>query len=190
MTIEPEDRMREKMTPKARLEEIKWHLLRHDALRVSLAGRGALALSANALVATGVTILATHRNLNSSGAVEVSITTGAILALILVGASVSYATGAVINIRQWRKSYGKGLPLALVYDASDTAHGITSFGEFSHLLQRMDLVEALNYAEADLWKGLISYKVRYGRLRIAVRLLFADLWLFFAVVAIQLIAGR
>jgi hypothetical protein len=109
-----------------RLDEIKWHLLRYDSLRVSLANRGALVLSANALIAAGVTVLAGLRTLNSDAAVRAAATVGTILTLLLVGISVSYATSAVANIRPWHKSYGKQLPLAVLYDASDTINGVKS----------------------------------------------------------------
>jgi hypothetical protein len=170
--------------PKDLLSEIKWHLLRYDTLRLSLASRGALILSANALVATGATVLAGQRASNT--AVGLTLTAGTILTLILIGVSVSYATSAVINIRPWRKSYGNSVPLAMVYDASDTNKSVASFEEFAGLLSQISETDAANHAASNLWRVIVSYQIRYTRLRIAIHLLFMSLWLFLLTIAVQL----
>jgi hypothetical protein len=170
--------------PKDLLDEIRWHLLRYDTLRLSLASRGALILSANALVATGATVLTGQRAPNSE--VGLTLMAGTILTLILIGVSVSYATSAVINVRPWRKSYGHGVPLAMVYDASDTNKNVASFDEFAGLLSRISETDAVNHATSNLWRIIVSYQIRYTRLRMAIHLLFISLWLFLLTIAAQL----
>jgi hypothetical protein len=170
--------------PKDLLDEIKWHLLRYDALRLSLATRGSLILSANALIATGATVLAGQRTSNT--AVGLLLTAGTILTLTLIGISVSYATSAVINVRPWRRSHGDRIPLAMVYDAGDTNRNTASFEEFSKLFNQINDTDAAGYALSNLWRMIVSYQIRYIRLRSAIHLLFASLWLFLLTIAIQL----
>lgn len=184
MTSETEKFESRRREPKDLLSEIKWHLLRYDALRLSLASRGALILSANALVATGATILAGQRASNT--AAGLTLTAGTILTLILIGVSVSYATSAVINIRPWRKSYGNCVPLAIFYDAGDTRRNVASFDEFSEMFNQASDADAVGYATSNLWRIIVSYQTRYTRLRTSIYLLFASLWLFLLTIAVQL----
>lgn len=186
VTSEAEDLEPLRIRPNELLSEIKWHLLRYDSLRLSLASRGALVLSANALVATGATVLAGQRNVTSNADNGLAMAAGTILTLILVGSSVSYSTSAIMNIRPWRKSYGNQIPIAIVYDASDTIREMASFNEFSDMLHKMTDTDALGYAISNLWRSVVSYRARYTRLRTAVKLLFAGLCLFLITVAIQL----
>jgi hypothetical protein len=59
--------------------------------------------------------------------------------------------------------------------------------KFSELLQKLTVMDAFDYTTAGLWKGLVAYKIRYARLRTALKALFAGLWLFLATIIIYLV---
>lgn len=169
-----------------RLDDVKWHLTRYDALRVSLASRGALILSADALIAAGSTVLAGQR-ISQMGSFNVAATLISVASLLSVGTSVTFAAGAIINVRPWRSSHKEHLPRSILFDASDTVAVIRSFEDFEQIFLATDDEMALRSAIVNLWKCITSYKHRYARLRKALQFLFAGLWIFLLGVALQFV---
>jgi transposase len=169
-----------------RLDDVKWHLIRYDNLRISLASRGALVLSADALIAAGATVLAVQRISQRDGvAVTTAVAIIGILSLLCVGFSVTFAARAIANIRPWQSVVKESIPRGIFFDASDTASAVESFQEFEYLLNDADEDAILRYATINLWKCIRGYRSRYARLRISLRFLLAALWIFLSAVVLQ-----
>ncbi len=173
-----------------RLDDVKWHLIRYDNLRISLASRGALVLSADALIAAGATVLAVQRISQRDGmAVTTAVAIIGVLSLLCVGFSVTFAARAIANIRPWQSVVKESIPRGIFFDASDTASAVESFQEFEYLLNDADEDAILRYATINLWKCIRGYRSRYARLRISLRFLLAALWIFLSAVVLQFAAS-
>lgn len=170
-----------------RLEDVKWHLARYDTLRISLASRGALVLSADALIAAGSTVLV-GQWVTRVGSLTAAVTLTSVLSLLCVGVSVTFASVAIINIRPWRLTHKESPPRSIFFDASDTLAMVQSFQDFECTFLNADEEVTLRYAIVDLWKCITSYKHRYARLRTALQFLFVALWVFLVAVALQFAA--
>ena len=109
------------------------------------------------------------------------------LSLLCVGVSVTYAARAIMNIRPWGSTFGKGLSPSIFFDASDTVATVGSLQEFEHLLHETDESTVLKYAIIDLWKCIKGYKYRYSRLRTSLQFLLVALWIFLFTVVLQFI---
>ena len=174
-----------------RLDDVKWHLIRYDNLRVSLASRGALVLSADALIAAGSTVLAAQRvSQRGDIAVTAAVDIIGVLSILCVGFSVTFAARAVANIRPWQSAVRESAPRGVFFDASDTAATVKSFQEFEFLFNDADEDTVLRYAIINLWKCIRGYRSRYARLRISLRFLLVALWLFLSSVALQFSASE
>jgi hypothetical protein len=166
-----------------RLELAKWLITRTDLLRMSLASRAAVILSADAIIAGGATILSTR--LSDGGLWGGRATLGVLIlisigSLVLAALSIANAVQGIVNIVPSRKVFGQDEDVGLFFDPSNTARLIDSTAHFRQEFRRLDDRAALDYALADLWKVTTFHYHRYQSLRRAAKLLLAALSMFTA----------
>ena len=185
----PKPHSRASISSGQRLEDVKWHLIRYDNLRISLASRGGLVLSADALIAAGATVLVGQRISQRGGiAMTTAVAIIGVLSLLCVGVSVTFAARAIANIRPWRSVIEDDASQSIFFDASDTAVTVKSLQDFEYLLHDVDEDTVLRYAIIDLWKCIRAYRSRYNRLRMSLRFLLIALWIFLSAVVLQFVA--
>lgn len=167
-----------------------WHLTRYDMLRLSLANRAAVVLSANALIAAAVIILTTQYTASKllGGSTSYAIVSSlAVLSLISVSGSVAYAAQASHNVRTWAKSFPQQQPPpGLIYTASHTRKEIASAEDLRHLIYTVSEDKYFLFAVTELWRAINTFDRRYNLLRRAIRLLLAALSLLAVDVILEL----
>jgi hypothetical protein len=171
------------MTSKDGLELAKWHISHLDTLRISLASRAAVILSANALVAAGTTVLGSRLDagelLGGSGAAG-AITIILIGSLIVTGVSVAKAVQAVLNMRPSHSVFRDEEGVGWFFDPSATARSKTTVAEFRNNFRSLSDDTALDHALIHLRKITVFHYQRYLGMRQAVWLLIFALVLFLA----------
>jgi hypothetical protein len=174
-----------------KLEQAKWHLLRFDMLRATLANRAAVLLSSNAVVLTGTLLIVLRPEADLYGGTVMlgAIVVVGIIAVILSGVSVAYSAAALANVRPWRSVTPGPVPLGTFFDASDTTARFSYQSEFRDAFIRLTRQDTLDHALATLWGIVTGYQRRYTYIRLAIRLLFGSIAFFLLAVLVTLIAS-
>ena len=165
-----------------KIEMVKWHIQRYDALRASTANRAAMVLSANALLLASSTFLldkiVANLNLYSSYQrcfVLVSVS----LTLLLLAISIFYAIRGVIAVSKTsRDLFGYDIPKHPFFSQRDTIESFSGFQSFKEGFMDTNSEKMLSYALGDLWTVINQHFYRYQNLRTAIRFLSAGIVVF------------
>lgn len=159
-----------------RLVMIKWHLERYDRMRSSTSSRASVVLSAGALLSAGNAVVlnqmvgSSSRWMTTTWSVCLAAALSVSAALVIV--SLVMAAQVLVTLRGSRAAIRGGkLPPSLLYNASDTIAGASSFAEFEALVGTQDEESSLQAATVELWVGIHQHRRRYLRLRQSVRIL-------------------
>jgi hypothetical protein len=172
------------------LETLRWHIVRYDALRASLAARASFLLSANAVLIAGVALLVPQGIQRSVAGGRVSLGLlggGSVVTLILSGISIRDALQAQFLGRPSRTVLGNDPPLAFVYHHSDALQQAPTYQEFASKFSSQGPREELTSALAALWIGLNAYSQRYRHMRRSAVRLYAAMTSFAISVTIAIV---
>lgn len=179
------------VSAKEKLELVCWLTKRQDDLRVSIANRAVIVVSADALLLAGVTFLLDKALSGGSlySYLEKLVLIFSISAtVILLAFSLVYATTGVASVwKSSRKRFGSGMPQRLFFHAFDTIEALKSFSSFEKSFEASTVEEMLTYALADLWSMENQYRHRYQMLTRAIRLLLFSIIPFLASINIILV---
>ncbi|MFB6398217.1 hypothetical protein [Polymorphospora lycopeni] len=154
------------------IETARWHILRYDALRASIANRASLLISGNALLIGGVAILFPNtvgQDVAGGRLTLVALAIGAFWVLGCSVFSVIYATKALLAGKSWRELYGQEPPVSLFYQHSDTMRVAPDFASFDTAFVEQTLGRERESATVNLWVVLQAHNYRYQFLRRATR---------------------
>lgn len=150
------------------IEALRWHILRYDSLRVSVATRASFLLSANAVLIAGVALLVPQGIQRSvaGGRLSLGLLGGwSVVTLILSGISIHNSMGAQLHRRSSRETLESEPPLAFLYHHSDALQQASTYREFAGKFASQGQQEELKCALAALWIGLNAYSRRYRCMR-------------------------
>jgi hypothetical protein len=155
--------------PAARLiETARWHILRYDSLRASLASRASFVLSADAVLIAGISFLFswTAKRGIYGGIISLALVgVGMLLALTFALLSVRRASRALLSNKSWRTLFSSDAPPSLFYQHSDTIKAIPTYAEFSTAFKGQATGSELESAIVNLWLVLHTHAYRYRFLR-------------------------
>lgn len=160
-----------------RLALLRWHLDRYDRLRASTASRAAVVLSAGAILSAGnVVVLARLVGSPDPRLVQwlaLLFAGGLLTSVGLVVLSLILATGVLVTPRASRDTFagGRDLPIALVFNDSDTVRELKSYDSFKAIVAGQGYGAMIEAAQVELWIGIRQHRHRYLRLRAATRVL-------------------
>jgi hypothetical protein len=161
--------------PAARVvEAARWHALRYDGLRSSLANRASFVVSVDAVLIAGVSFLfpwIIDRGMFGGKASLALVGLGTMLTLLFAALSISRASRALLSSQSWRTLFGGEPAPSLFYHYSDTVNSMPEFAQF-----RAGFMEQTRTSEAEsavvcLWLVLLTYGHRYQHLRAATKYL-------------------
>jgi hypothetical protein len=160
-------------TPAERLiETARWHTLRYDGLRVSLASRGSFVVSADAVLIAGISFLfswTAGRGVYGGAISLVPVGVGMLLALIFALLSVRGASRALLSNKSWRRLFNVESPLSLFNQHSDTIKAASTYAEFSTAFREQTIDSEVESAVVNLWLVLQTHAYRYQFLRAATK---------------------
>jgi hypothetical protein len=178
--VQPQDRtptLDETSADADRLSMLKWHLDRYDRLRSSTVTRASVVLSAGAILSAGNAVLLGQVLGSSAAWLDrwawlLAITVATMATALLVVASVITAAGVLLTGRRSRDVFTavRDIPVGLIFNGSDTIKNVKDFAGF-RAATHQSAQEMADAAEVDLWVCIHQHRHRYGRLRLAVRLL-------------------
>ena len=152
------------------IETARWHTVRYDNLRVSLASRASFVVSADAVLIAGVSFLfswTSGRGVFGGAVSLVSLGVGMLLVLIFALLSVRGASRALLSNKSWRRLFNTEPPLSLFYQHSDTIKAVPTYAEFSSAFKEQTTDSELESAVVNLWLILHTHAYRYRFLRTA-----------------------
>lgn len=150
------------------IETIRWHTIRYDNLRASLANRASFVVSVDAVLIAGVSFLFSwiaRRSIFGGKATLIVLGCAMLLALVFALLSVRQASRALLSSKSWRKLFEVEPPPSLVYQHSDTIKVAPSYTEFSATLRKQSLNSEVEAATVNLWLVLHTHAYRYRFLR-------------------------
>ncbi|MEV4515768.1 hypothetical protein AB0K00_43295 [Dactylosporangium sp. NPDC049525] len=157
------------------LRLVQWHLDRYDRLRASTASRASVVLSAGAVLSAGNALVLAQVLGGGFDTfnrwVVVAFTLVALVNAATVVLCLVRAGDVLVTRRDSRAMFGDGLPVALVFNGTDTVEQLATFEDFRGALSAQAVPDALAAAQAELWIGIQQHRHRYRQLRGAVRLL-------------------
>ena len=152
------------------LDAARWHILRYDQLRASLASRASFVVSADAALIAGVTFLfswtASHHVYGGTASIAL-IGMGMLIALVFAVLSVRSASRALLSSRSWRTLFGAEPPPSLFYQHTDTIRAAPEYTQFSAAFKGQSVRSELDSAVVNLWVVLQTHAYRYRFLRVA-----------------------
>jgi hypothetical protein len=157
---------------KRTIETARWHILRYDTLRQSIANRASFLISANAVLIGGVALLfpkAVGPGILGGRPVLATLGAGALMILGLATLSIMSATRALLARRTWRTLFGDDPTPSLFYQHSDTVRQLDNFIAFRDTFTRQSLAEEVDAATGNLWVVLQTHNYRYHFLRQATQ---------------------
>jgi hypothetical protein len=152
------------------IETARWHTLRYDNLRASLASRASFVVSADAVLIAGVSFLfswTAGRGVYGGTVSLVPVGVGMLLALIFALLSVRGASRAFLSNKSWRRLFSAEPPLSLFYQHSDTIKAASTYAEFSSAFREQTPDSEVESAVVNLWLVLQTHAYRYRFLRTA-----------------------
>lgn len=152
------------------IEAARWHILRYDALRVSLANRASFMVSANAVLIAGISFLFSwfsQRSIYGGRTSSIIVGIGMLVALIFSLLSMRKASQALLSNRTWRTLYADDPAPSLFYQHSDTVKAIPGHAEFRQAFKMLELDAEVDSAVTNLWLVLRTHAYRYSFLRSA-----------------------
>src|SRR5579871_1318710 len=154
------------------IETARWHIIRYDNLRSSLATRASFTVSVDAVLIAGISFLfsyiAGHKIYG--GTISLSlIGSGMLVALIYALLSVRDASQGLLSSKTWRILFGDEPPHSLFYQHSDTIKATPSYREFSATFKGQTLESEAESAIVNLWLVLRTHAHRYKFIRAAIR---------------------
>lgn len=152
------------------IETARWHTLRYDNLRVSLASRASFVLSADAVLIAGVSFLFSWfsgRTVYGGKSSIVLVGGGMLVALISALLSMRRASQALLSSKPWRVLFNVEPPRSLFYQHSDTVKAVPTYAEFRAAFEGQTASSELESAMVNLWLVLHTHAYRYGFLRVA-----------------------
>ncbi|WBB91425.1 hypothetical protein [Verrucosispora sp. WMMC514] len=171
---------------KRMIETARWHILRYDQLRGSIANRASFLISANAVLIGGVALLfpkTVGQDITGGRPILATLAAGALLVLGLSALSVLSATKALLAGKTWRSLYGTDPQPSMFYQHSDTVEQAPNFAAFDAALLGQSLDEERKSATVNLWVVLQTHNYRYKFLRKSTRYLQLGLAVFVSSVA-------
>lgn len=160
-----------------RIDLIRWHLDRYDRLRSSTTARASVILSATAILSAGcvveLTLVLGKTTLSLRGLERTLLIAGVGLTITLVVVGLVHATTLLATSKQTRRMLagGQDLPIGLIFNGTDTIREISSFRDFTAVVETQGHQQILRAAEVELWITIHQHRWRYVRLRVATRLL-------------------
>lgn len=164
-----------------RIASARWHTLRYDALRASLASRATFVVSVNAIVVAGTSLLFNQaRPVDlAGGRVAFAVASvGAAVTLLYSVLSVARAIGVLAERRHWRTLFGDDPPSIAFYQHTDTFRRLSTYQAFEAEFKGQSREDELQSAVANLWVIMRMHQHRYGYLRRAVRHLGTSMTIF------------
>ena len=154
-----------------------WHLDRYDRLRSSTTGRASVVLSAGAILFAGNAIILSALLQQAVDefprwwSAAFTVATLACSALVIL--SLVRAADVLVTAQDSRTLLNRNdsIPSGLVFNGSDTVREIATFGRFQEVLEEQTPAQIVEAAQVELWIGIRQHRLRYERLRLAVRLL-------------------
>jgi hypothetical protein len=150
----------------------KWHLDRYDRLRASTASRAAVLLSAAAILSTSSVLIL----IGASGSSVpkpwlVCFCVGLVACALLVILTLINAAGVLVTRRSSRSVFAQAgtPPLSFVFNASDTVAHWSTYDDFASNFTSTSEESMLTAAMVELWIVIQQHRLRYSRLRAAVR---------------------
>ncbi|MBF6174402.1 hypothetical protein [Nocardia blacklockiae] len=164
------------------LDAVRWHLLRQDAKFAAVTTRAAAVLSTNALVVAGTALAFT---LNGSRQVNPWVLGPALGTLVLVAASVTYATQALVLLRRRRLSvyFATRSEASALYSYTYISRRWRSFDDFRESVMDQSPEQQLRGALDEMWRTSHLHLYRYLKFRKATWLLLASIGLLLTTVA-------
>lgn len=160
-----------------RLQHAKWHLDRYDRLRASTASRAAVVLSAAAILSTGSVLILIFLLGASGSSVPkpwlVCFCVGLVACALLVILTLINAAGVLVTRKSSRSVFSEAgtPPLSFVFNASDTVTHWSKYEDFAGAFASTSEESMLTAAVVELWIVIQQHRLRYSRLRAAVRFL-------------------
>lgn len=174
------------------IETARWHILRYDGLRGSIANRASFLISANAVLIGGVALLfpkTVGQDIAGGRAVLGALAVGALSVLGLSALSVINATKALLAGQSWRSLYGTDPPPSMFYQHSDTVRKTPNFAAFDAAFVEQTLDQERKSATVNLWVVLQAHNYRYKFLRRATRRLRLGLVVFVGSVVVVIVSS-
>ncbi len=164
---------------KDRLSILTWMIDRYDVLRVAIARRAAIVLSADAILVTATIFLFGQYHsfylsgLRALSTAERNMTVVFILAVVsaigLLSISILSATSSIVNV--WTKSNempGAGAPQIYFFHARDTYDDFKNFAVFREKIDKTTDEDFLSYSVAELWRVIVATYHRHNDLKQAI----------------------
>ncbi|WP_435205650.1 hypothetical protein [Micromonospora sp. bgisy143] len=160
------------LTNRRIIDTARWHILRYDGLRSSIANRASFVISANAVVIGGVALLfpaAIGQDIFGGRATLLAVGCASLAVLILAALSIVAATNALLASKRWRELYGSEPPPGMFYQHSDTFRVVSTFRDFETEFAAQTADSERLSATVTLWIVMQTQNYRYEFLRRATR---------------------
>lgn len=160
-----------------KVDLLRWHLDRYDRLRASTATRASVVLSAGAILSAGSAVVLSRLLASPDPLLDARLAAlfgaGLLISIGLVVLSLVRASGVLVTLKSSRESVADGdaLPRGLIFNGTDTVAMIPTFQDFRATVAAQDYTAILEAAQVELWVVIQQHRLRYGRLRAAVRAL-------------------
>jgi hypothetical protein len=152
------------------IETVRWHILRYDSLRVSLANRASFMVSANAVLIAAVSFLFSwfsQRHVYGGKLSTILVGIGMVMSFGFALLSMRRASQALLSNKTWRTLFNAEPPPSLFYQHSDTIKTVPGYVEFAAAFKEQTFSSELESAIVNLWQILHTHAHRYGFLRAA-----------------------
>jgi hypothetical protein len=168
------------------IETARWHIVRYDSIRASLATRASFVVSVAALVVAAISFVfswaAGHKFYGGTVSLAL-LDSGMLLSLIYALVSIRSATSGLLSSKPWRSVYSGQPPRSLFYTHSDTTKQLPQYADFSTIFKEQTLEMEAEFAMVNLWLVLNTTDHRYKFIRKAVRRLNVAILIFSVVAA-------
>jgi hypothetical protein len=152
------------------IEAARWHTVRYDALRASLANRASFVVSVATILIAGISFLfpwIADRKIYGATTALILLSLGILTSLVFAILSVREACRGLLTGKPWRTIFGEA-PRSLFYQHEDTTKDLPSYADFNSAFKNQSLEMELNYAITNLWLCLETHAYRYNFIRNAV----------------------
>ncbi|MGW4241230.1 hypothetical protein [Nocardia sp. NPDC004722] len=162
------------------LDAVHWHLAREDAQRSAVSTRAGAVLSANTFVVAGTALAF---SLKGTKPLSIWVFVPAFGALVLVGASVVYATQALVMLRATERRFTQPrTDASTLYSPSLISRKWTTFEDFHAAVVGQSAEQQFRGALDELWRASHLHLYRYRKFRKATWLLLVAIGMLLATV--------
>jgi len=149
------------------IEAARWHTVRYDNLRASLASRASFVVSVATILIAGTSFLfpwIADRKIYGGTVALILLGLGMLTSLIFAMLSVREACRGLLTSKPWRKIFGEAPP-SFFYQHEDTIRDLPSYADFSAAFKGQSLETELDYVMINLWLCVETHAHRYRFIR-------------------------